>query len=283
MFAQQIIPHLENYFKTLDNKKVRTIVEYSVRGGKCIRGFIIKHIIQSLSDSTDSFPWEPIVAIELIHAASLIVDDLPCMDNDKRRRGKPSTFMQFGKHEAILFSFYIISESMKLLSSALKTQPEKLHFIIEEWCELLGKNLVLGQLMDLKCDVSEFFNINKNNDNNENIIKYKTCSLFSFAFVLGALFVDKELDMNEFKKMGKSFGMMFQLVDDYKDVTEDDEYRNYILKHGNQKSLQKYMQERAQLITLLTKNELLTSQFRKMIATLDAKFLPHKSTNAVLH
>ena len=50
---------------------------------------------------------------------------------------------------------------MKLLSSALKTQPEKLHFIIEEWCELLGKNLVLGQLMDLKCDVSEFFDINK--------------------------------------------------------------------------------------------------------------------------
>ena len=283
MFAEEIIPHLENYFKTLDNKKVRTIVEYSVRGGKCIRGFIIKHIIQSLSDSTDFFQWEPIVAIELIHAASLIVDDLPCMDNDKQRRGKPSTFMQFGKHEAILFSFYIISESMKLLSSALKTQPEKLHFIIEEWCELLGKNLVLGQLMDLKCDVSEFFDINKNNDNNENIIKYKTCSLFSFAFVLGALFTDKKLDMNEFKKMGKSFGMMFQLVDDYKDVTEDDEYRNYILKHGNQKSLQKYIQERTQLTTLLTKNELLTPQFRKMIATLDAKFLPHKSTNAVLH
>ena len=63
--------------------------------------------------------------------------------------------------------------------------------------------------------------------------------------------------------MGKSFGMMFQLVDDYKDVTEDEEYRNYILKHGNQKSLQKYMQERTQLIALLSKNELLTPPISK--------------------
>ena len=277
MFSKEIIPYLEKYFNTLDNKKVRTIVEYSVRGGKCIRGFIIKHIIESLSKAGYPLMWEPIVAIELIHAASLVIDDLPCMDNDKKRRGKPSTFVTFGKHEAILFSFYIISESMKLLSHALHSRRSHFHTIIVEWCELLGKNLILGQLMDLKCDVTEYFNIDNNKDVNESIIKYKTCSLFAFTFMLGALFAEQEVELDEFKKMGHSFGMMFQLVDDYKDAHEDEEYRNYILKHGNKKSLLKYMQERTQLIHLLTKNNIYTADFKKMILVLDGKFIPQKN------
>jgi len=286
MFSEEIMPYLENYFKTLDNRKVRTIVEYSVKGGKCIRGFIVKHILQNLGKSGDPIPWQPIVAVELIHAASLVIDDLPCMDNDNQRRGKPSAFVKFGKHEAILFSLYIISESLKLLSISLEHHShEKLNLIIEQWSQLLGKNLVIGQLMDLKCDVGEYFNMDKNNDFNENIIKYKTCSLFSFTFLIAAIFTYKDfksdLVMKDFKQMGFSFGMMFQLVDDYKDIHEDEPFRNYILSHGKQKSLIKYNHERQQFIQLLLKYKLFTPEFKKMIHLLDSKFISSEKTNVL--
>ena len=275
MFAKEILPYLEKYLETLDNKKVQDIVTYSVKGGKCIRGFIVKHIISQLGDKINPLPWEPIVAVELIHATSLIIDDLPCMDNDKMRRNKPSTFVQFGKHDAILFSFYIISESIKLLNVAIQS-PKLLHNMISEWCELLGKNLVIGQLMDIKSDITEYFNIDKKKDFNENIIRYKTCSLFSFTFLLGAICTRKELNIDEFKQMGLHFGMMFQLVDDYKDRDEDEKFRNYILQHGHKKSLLKYKEERVHLIQLLEKNNLLTLEFVKIIATLDASFIPEQ-------
>lgn len=286
MFSEEIMPYLENYFKTLDNRKVRTIVEYSVKGGKCIRGFIVKHILQNLGKSGEPIPWQPIVAVELIHAASLVIDDLPCMDNDNQRRGKPSAFVKFGKHEAILFSLYIISESLKLLSISLEHHShEKLNLIIEQWSQLLGKNLVIGQLMDLKCDVGEYFNMDKNNDFNENIIKYKTCSLFSFTFLIAAIFTYKDfksdLVMKDFKQMGFSFGMMFQLVDDYNDIHEDEPFRNYILSHGKQKSLIKYNHERQQFIQLLLKYKLLTPEFKKMIHLLDSKFISSEKTNVL--
>ena len=104
MFGDEISPYLEQYFSTLDNNKTKSIIKYSVKGGKCIRGFIVKHILDCFMNNK-SYPWEPVVIIELIHAATLIIDDLPCMDNDQERRGKPSTFVKFGKHEAILFFF----------------------------------------------------------------------------------------------------------------------------------------------------------------------------------
>ena len=282
MYEKVISTYLDKYFETLDNKKVKEIIKYSVKGGKCIRGFIVKHIIEKLGDKNNPIRWEPIVAVELIHAASLIIDDLPCMDNDIIRRNKPSTFIQYGKHEAILFSFYIISESIKLLNIAIHS-PESLNIMISEWCELLGKNLVIGQLMDINSDATEFFNIKKNNYNDD-IIKYKTCSLFSFTFILGAIFTRKKLDLDEFKQIGFHFGMMFQLVDDYKDREEDNKDANYILQYGPKKSLQKYKNERFHLIQLLEKNDLLTPEFVTIISTLDASFIPdeqsqnHKTT-----
>jgi len=282
MFEKVIVPYLEKYFESLDNKKVKDIIKYSVSGGKCIRGFIVKHIIEKLGtgDESNTVQWEPIVAVELIHAASLIVDDLPCMDNDKIRRNKPSTFVKYGKHEAILFSFFIISESIRLLNKSIQS-PQLLNNMITEWCELLGKNLVIGQLMDINSEATEFFNIKKTNFSDD-IISYKTCSLFSFAFILGGMFSRKDINIAEFKKMGYHFGMIFQLVDDYKDKEEDEISSNYILKNGKKKSLLKYKNERCHLIQLLEKNQLLTPEFVTIIATLDAAFIPDGQVKNVM-
>ncbi len=96
MYQNVIYPYLEHYLTQVDNTKLRSIIQYALRGGKCVRGFIVKHIIETLGATNTSNPWEPIVCIELIHAASLIIDDLPCMDDDILRRGKLTAHKKFG-------------------------------------------------------------------------------------------------------------------------------------------------------------------------------------------
>ena len=281
MYKNEITPYLEHYLTQVNNPKIRSIIKYAIDGGKCVRGFIVKHIIDTLGVEEDKTPWEPIACIELIHSASLIVDDLPCMDNDSMRRGKISTYVKFGKHEAILISLYMVSESVRLITNALtKKTLNRCQLLINEWCNLLGKNLVLGQLLDLKTDASEYFNIPVNTNNfNDLLIKYKTCSLFSFSFLLGALYAGIEFDVEDFKNMGQHFGMLFQLVDDYTDVAEDDKNINYVLKHGIQKTTSKYLESRVQFIILLKKYKLDTPKFMQMIEKLDT-YIPnliHKS------
>lgn len=280
MFDQEITPFLNTYLETLDKSKISQALKYSIEGGKCIRGFIVKHILETINPNNLS--WEPIVAIELIQAASLIIDDLPSMDNDAMRRGKPSTFIMFGEREGILTSFYMVSESLRIMNSKIFDLTESnteskiaIKSLIDEWCSLLGRNLVVGQMIDLKGDCEDMFNIKLSNkqDINETLIKYKTCSLFSFAFVLGALFANKNLDVEEFKQMGYFFGLMFQLMDDFKDKETDDAFANYILAKGEAKAREKYTEARASLLLLLAKNNILTVRFKELINLIDSKFI----------
>jgi len=210
---------------------------YSLEGGKCIRGYIVKTIMETFN--SDIF-WEPIVAVELLQAATLIIDDLPSMDNDRYRRNKLSTFVVFGENETILTGFYMVSESLRLMNSKLMSindiskLKKTIDILISEWTRLCGKELVIGQLMDLKINIEELLNIKLDLENNfnEQLMKYKTCSLFSFCFILGAIFSNITDDINnnieDFKNMGLYFGIMYQLTDDYKDRDEDNNFNNYI-------------------------------------------------------
>jgi len=280
MFDQEITPFLNNYLETLDKSKISKALKYSIKGGKCIRGFIVKHILETVNPSNLS--WEPIVAVELIQAASLIIDDLPSMDNDAMRRGKPSTFKMFGEHESILTSFFMVSESLRIMNTRIFELTESnteskiaIKSLIDEWCSLLGRNLVVGQMIDLKSDCEDMFNIKLSNkqDVNDTLIKYKTCSLFSFAFILGALFANKNLDVEEFKQMGYFFGLMFQLMDDFKDKETDEVFANYILAKGEAKAREKYTEARTSLLVLLAKNNLLTDKFKELVNLIDGRFI----------
>ena len=281
MYSNEIEPFLNKYLDLLGNSKICKALKYSLEGGKCIRGFIVKHIIETLNP--ENLCWEPIVAIELIQAASLIIDDLPSMDNDEMRRGKPSTFKMFGEHETLLTSFFMISESLRILNSKffeITDNDDKdcriaIKSIIDEWCSLLGRNLVVGQMIDLKGDCEELFNIKFSNKEeiNDTLIKYKTSSLFSFAFIIGIIFSNKNINIKDYKEMGYYFGVMFQLMDDYKDKETDDVFANYILAKGEAKAREKYINARTNFITLLAKNNLLTLKFKDLISIIDSKFI----------
>ena len=136
----------------------------------------------------------------------------------------------------------------------------------------------MGQLLDLKGNTEDLFNFKLSSENlNNNIIKYKTSSLFSFAFLLGAIFCKEETNIDEFKEMGTYFGFMYQIMDDYKDQDSDEEHANYILKYGLTKSIKKYIHSRTNLINLLKKNNLHTDRFIDLIEIIDKNFSPiHK-------
>ena len=284
MYYEEIAPFLNIYLETLNQSKISEALKYSIEGGKCIRSFIVKHIIETINPNNLS--WEPIVALELIQASSLIIDDLPCMDNDEIRRGKPSTFKKFGQNESILTSFFMVTESIRILNSRIfeyKFENEEvkkaMKFLTDEWCELLGKNLVVGQMIDLKLveynEYEEIFNItsSEKEEINDALVRYKTCSLFSFAFVVGCIFSDKTIFLKDYREMGYYFGVMFQLMDDYVDKETDDVFVNYILAKGESIAREKYIEAKNKLLELLSKNDINTNKFNELIALIDSKFI----------
>lgn len=284
MYFNEIKKYFENYYETIDNCKIKEIIKYSLDDGKCIRSFLVKHLMEKLS-SDNNIAWEPIIAIELIHGSSLIIDDLPCMDNDEIRRNKPSTFKQFGERQAILVSMYCISEAFNLILKGLtnrliNSDDFKYKFtiiskIINNWSELIGKNLIVGQMLDLKEDIETLINfkISNNNQTVKNIMIFKTCSLFMFTFLLGALFSNNDkINLEEFKEMGYHFGIMFQIMDDYKDMPTDNNYANFILTNGLDKSIKEYLNSREKLLKLLNKNNIATVDILILVNLIDTKF-----------
>jgi geranylgeranyl diphosphate synthase type II len=281
MFEKYIENDLIIYYNTIQHSKLKDIIKYSLDGGKAIRGGIVKHIIETLSNKKCDL-WQPIVSIELIHGISLVIDDLPCMDNDLVRRNKPSTFAKFGERHAILVSLFGITEAFKLLFNGLKQlniQNENyiniIENIINEWNELIGKNLIVGQLMDFKENISELLNLDiPTNNHSIDLIYYKTSSLFVFAFLLGGIYSGNDINeifINDFKKMGEYLGLMYQIMDDSNDVMTDDVHKNIILSYGIEKCLNLYRDAEKKLIELLIKYNLMTNTFEQLISKLNTK------------
>lgn len=300
MYAEYIKNDFQEYIDKKENSKLSEILKYSLEGGKCIRGFLVKHIMNTLSDNKVNF-WEPIVSIELLHNSSLIIDDLPCMDNDTYRRGKLSTFVKFGERHAILFSMYLVSESFKLLFSAFKNIKSKLdeknikyektyfnsdkqlnliYSIIEDWNKLIGENVIVGQLLDLNEDIKKLFNIDLNNDSHYLTIIYKTSSLFMFSFLLGGIYSGKEnLDIEQFKLMGMNFGIIYQIMDDFCDLDQDINNTNFVKINGFDKSLEIYDSKKKELLLLLKLNKLDTLEIIGLLNKIDEKLLKSLNKN----
>lgn len=274
MYNNYIKNDLFFYYNTIKNSKIKEILMYSLDDGKCIRGFIVKHLIEILTTKPTTL-WQPIVAIELIHGVSLVIDDLPCMDNDMIRRNKPSTFARYGERQAILTSIYGISEAFNLLYKGIRelqldinNYVDTIEIILDNWNELIGKNLIIGQMLDLKENIEELINI-KIEFNNTNIILYKTCSLFMFAFILGGVYSGTKINISDYNLIGYYFGLMYQIMDDSRDVLTDIMEVNIVLSQGKQKALILYMESKSKLLDLLNKNNIVTKEIMEMIENID--------------
>ena len=280
MFYQYVEEEIDTYIASIKGTKTREIIRYSITGGKCIRAYIVKHLMETLGGFSD---WRPIASIEAVHATSLILDDLPCMDNDRTRRGKPSTFVKYGEGTSILASFLVASSTLGTMIQCLEDleQQGKISTdrrltlcsdITKRWNKTM-KKLATGQLLDLKEDASRFECDEEIDDSDmvSKIMSLKTASLFSLTFAMGALFSCEDINTEEFSLMGYHFGMMFQIMDDFDDTETDETFKNYVLANGRDKAHEKYQESRAKLKELMVTHKVDTPELNHVIQVIDSK------------
>ena len=151
-------------------------------------------------------------AVECIHAYSLIHDDLPCMDNDKLRRGKPSTHVKFGESTAVLAGNSLLTMAFEILTSSNLEINEKIKVnLVKKLSECSGHvGIAGGQYLDLSFEKKK---ISKNRIIDMEI--KKTGKLFSFCCAVPAIIKKKNLqDIKFFEKIGANIGLLFQIADD---------------------------------------------------------------------
>ena len=213
--ANKVDKFLINYLKKQKKSLLVKPMKYGViSGGKKIRSTIIFDFGKIFNLSEKKL-INLCAAVECIHSYSLIHDDLPCMDNDIVRRGKPSTHVKFGEASAVLagsslltLAFEIITDKKYLLNSKMKNQ------IVRSLANCSGHTGIAGgQELDLKFERKKK-KINQIID----MQKKKTGKLFHFCLYAVATIANKsEKEKKLLSSLGEDIGLLFQLSDDFLD------------------------------------------------------------------
>lgn len=201
--------------------KIHESMRYSLlAGGKRVRPMLCIAACELVGgDQITAMPAA--CAVEMIHTMSLMHDDLPCMDNDDFRRGKPTNHMVYGEDVAVLAGDALLSFSFEHIATATKNvSPNRILRAVAELAKCVGsEGLVAGQVVDI---CSEGADVGL--DQLEFIHLHKTAALLEASVVLGAIMgggSDEEIE--KLRKFARSIGLLFQVVDDILDVTKSSE------------------------------------------------------------
>ena len=233
---------LKGFIKKQKKSELIIPMQYGLfSGGKKIRSKILIDI-----GSLFKLDYKSLIivgsAVECIHAYSLIHDDLPCMDNDSIRRGKPSTHIKFGESTAVLAGNSLLTMAFEILSYKGLNISEKVKIdLINKISESSGhQGIAGGQYLDLSF---EHKNISK-----KRIVEMeikKTGKLFSFCCVAPLIIKNKsKKDIKKFENIGADIGLLFQVADDLID------YKGSLLIAGKKTGKDK-KKGKATLISLL--------------------------------
>ena len=214
-----IVNEINQRLKTILNdypkSKVKEAMLYSLQaGGKRIRPFIVLQVIRAYNQNYHDY-IDIACALEMIHTYSLIHDDLPGMDNDDLRRGKPTCHKQFGEATAILAGDGLLNEAVNIIIKTSLASDLKIALISCLYQASGISGMIYGQELDIEND-NKKLSIDKLNT----IHHYKTGKLLSCAFQLGGLIASPQ-DVKVLKEIGYKVGLAFQIQDDILDVISD--------------------------------------------------------------
>jgi len=159
-------------------------------------------------------------ALEMLHTYSLIHDDLPALDNDDLRRGRPTCHVVFGEATAILAGDALQTQAYEVLSR-LKCPPEARVHIIEEIAHGTGTidGMIGGQVVDLEAE-----HVKPDIRMLEYIHRAKTAALITASLVSGGIYACARAEqVKHLRSFGRQIGLAFQIVDDVLDVTQTSE------------------------------------------------------------
>ena len=203
---------------SLDSRVIEAMRYSAIGGGKAFRAFLIL-TVGSMYNVPQPQTLNIATALEMVHSYSLIHDDLPAMDNDTMRRGKPTNHVQFDEATAILAGDALLTNAFEILAHP-STHPdaEIRTKLVELLARLAGKSgMIGGQMMDL---IGEKHPLNL--DEIEQMQNKKTGALLTFACIAGAIAGHApEADIQALTTYAKCIGLTFQITDDILDVTGD--------------------------------------------------------------
>jgi geranylgeranyl pyrophosphate synthase len=225
-FAAELKRHVARVEQGLDRfvppaatrpARLHTAMRYSLEaGGKRLRPVLVLAAAE-LFGVKDDAALPAAVAIECVHTYSLIHDDLPCMDNDDLRRGRPTAHRQFDEATALLAGDALLTHAFALLAENYPGQLAAA--LVRELADAAGsRRLIGGQMEDLLAekkpdatpDELEFIHLNK------------TAAMLEAALVMGGLIGGANEDaITTLRRAGRHLGLAFQIVDDILDATAD--------------------------------------------------------------
>tara|TARA_B100002052_G_scaffold6296_1_gene5383 strand:+ start:2178 stop:3050 length:873 start_codon:yes stop_codon:yes gene_type:complete len=207
---------LKKYFKNQKYSNLILPMKYgTLFGGKKIRSTIILNTSKIFNLNLNQVV-NVCAAVECIHSYSLIHDDLPCMDNDKTRRGKPSAHIKFGESTAILAGNSLLTLAFEIITDKkYKVNPVIKIELLKKLAECSGHiGIAGGQFLDLnyenrKVSFSQIIKMQKK----------KTGKLFEFCSLAPAIISRaSERVRKDMAKSGEEIGLLFQIADDFLDV-----------------------------------------------------------------
>lgn len=196
--------------------KLYQAARYAILGkGKRIRPMMTFAVCE-LFDFDDSAALIPACALEMIHAYSLIHDDLPCMDNDDFRRGQPTLHRVFPEGHALLTGDFLLTYAFETLSKApLLSCEQKIQLVATLATRSGSRGMVGGQAMDIEAAESplELSTVTQ-------IHQWKTGALLTAAIEFGGIISGaSSKQMGVLSAFGNDIGLAFQIIDDIQDVT----------------------------------------------------------------
>ena len=200
--------------------RIHAAMRYSVEaGGKRIRPVIVLAAAELLDPAGRRDPVPAAVAVECLHTYSLIHDDLPCMDDDDLRRGRPTLHRAFDEATALLAGDALLTHALGLVVTAYAAEPALAVALAADMADAAGsRRLIGGQVEDLAAEGRtdlcagdlEFIHLNK------------TAAMLELSFSLGARIGGAtDAERNALVRAGRELGLAFQIVDDVLDATAE--------------------------------------------------------------
>ena len=211
-FEKISLPKLENemdlYLNSLNSNQIlKEAMRYSVdAGGKRIRPLLVLISAYSLGKKISKSDYQVAGSLELLHTYSLIHDDLPEMDNDELRRGKPTSHKKFGQAIAVLAGDGLLTTSFEWLSLTDIDNDKKIKLISQLALAAGPQGMVSGQTDDILGENKKY-----NLEELKHLHAGKTGALLRYACIAGGILSDAS----------DNFGLAFQIYDDLLDVIGD--------------------------------------------------------------
>ncbi|EMF0509615.1 polyprenyl synthetase family protein [Enterococcus hirae] len=214
---EEIVSFLNDY---TSDEQLKESMLYSVRaGGKRIRPLLLLSTVAAFGESINTTTYQVAAALEMIHTYSLIHDDLPAMDNDDLRRGKPTNHKVYGEALAILAGDGLLTGAFQLISMAHLAHSPKLLLLQQLAINAGTQGMVAGQAADIEGETKQL-----TLEELMFIHERKTGRLMHYALLAGGVLANQpEEVLASLQKLASHLGLAFQIRDDLLDVVSTTE------------------------------------------------------------